>query len=74
MLVNNKQFLSLPRKRDRVFRGTSYKNNDSFSPKEFLIKLKHYLSHNLSDVSNVGRVSLLTMNKYKLEQSSSTPR
>ena len=48
------------------FRGATHKNSNSFSPDEFFIKLKHYLSHNLSNVPNFYRVSLLAMNKYNL--------
>ena len=34
----DKRFLPLSRKHDRVSRGKNHKNNNSFSPKEFLIK------------------------------------
>ena len=49
MFIGNK-FPPLPRKHDRVSRGTIHKNNNSFSPDESLIKLKDHLSHSLSDV------------------------
>ena len=38
VLVGNK-FPHIPKKRDRVFRGTTHKNSDSFSPNEFLIPI-----------------------------------
>ena len=66
LLVCNK-FPSLPRKYNRVSRGTIHKNNNSFSPEEFLIKLKHHLSPNLLDAPNFYRVSPLTMNEYNLK-------
>ena len=43
-LVGNK-FPPLLRKYDRVSCGTIHKNNNSYCPDEFLIKLKHQLSH-----------------------------
>ena len=51
---------------DRVSRGTILESNKSFFPDEFLIKLKHYLSHDLSGVPNFCRVSLLAINNYNL--------
>ena len=62
VLVGNK-FPPLFRKHDRVSRGTIHKINNSFSPDVSLIKLKHFLSHNLSDALNFCRVSLLAMGK-----------
>ena len=66
MRVNNK-FPPLPRKYDRISHGTIYKNKNSFSPDEFLLKLKHYPSHSLSDVPSFCRASLLAMSKYNLK-------
>ena len=51
---------------DRVSRGTIHESNKSFFPGEFLIKLKHCLSNDLSGVSNFCRVSLLAINDYNL--------
>ena len=51
---------------NRVSRGTTHVSNKSFFPGEFFIKLKHYLSNDLSDVSNFCRVSLLAINNYNL--------
>ena len=65
MLVGDK-FPPLTRKNDRASRGIIHKNNNSFSPGEFLIKLKHHLIHNLSDVPNFCRVSILARRKYNL--------
>ena len=45
VLIGNK-LSPLYRKHDRVSRGTVQKNNISFSPDEFLMKLKHHISHN----------------------------
>ena len=47
--VGNK-FPPLPRKHNRISRATTHKNKNSFNPDEFLIKLKHILSHNLPDL------------------------
>lgn len=58
---------ALTRKRDRVSHGTIYKNKNSFSPDEFVLKLKHYPSHILSDVPSFCRASLLAMSKYNLK-------
>ena len=66
MSVSNK-ILLLPKK-TIVSPGKSHKINNSCSPDEFLVKLKHHLSHNLLDVPNVCRVSLLAMNKYNLKK------
>ena len=66
LLVGNK-FPSLPRKYNRVSRGTFHKNNNSFSPDETEIKLKHHLSPNLLDAPNFYRVSPLTINEYNLK-------
>ena len=61
------KFSPLPRKHDKVFRGTIDKNNNSFSPDEFHIKLKNHHDNSLSDVPNFCRASLLTMNKRNLK-------
>ena len=66
-LVGNK-FPPLPIKQDKVYRRESHKNNNSFSPGKFFIKLKQHLSHNQSLVPNFCRVSFLTMNKYNLKK------
>ena len=62
MLVGNK-FPPLLRTHNRFSRGSSHKNNNSLSPNEILITLKHHLNHNLSDVLNSSTSSLLGMNK-----------
>ena len=49
VLVSNK-FPPPFRKHARVFRGTIHRNNNFFSSDVFPIKLKHHLSHNLSDI------------------------
>ena len=61
VLVFNK-FPPLPRKHDKASHGTVHRNNNYFSPDEFLIKLKHHLSHKSSDFPNFSGVSLLAMN------------
>lgn len=38
----------LTEKWNRICRDITYKNNDFFSPNEFLIKLEHHLNGNLS--------------------------
>ena len=50
VLVGNK-FLSLLRTESRVSCGTSLKINNSVSPAEFLIKIKHHLNNYLLVVS-----------------------
>lgn len=67
VLVSN-IFPSLSRKHNIVFCGTIHNNKNFFSPDEFLIKLKHYLSHNLWLIPNFCRVSPSAMNKYNLKK------
>ena len=55
---------------ENVSRGTTHKRINSFSPHEFLIKLKYYLSHNLSIVPDFFRVSLLAINKFNVKNTS----
>ena len=62
--VGNK-FPPIPRKHNRISRGTCHKKNNSLSPDEFLIKMKHDV--NLSNVPYFYRVSPLVMNEYNLE-------
>ena len=57
----------LPMKQDKFSRRVSHKNNNSFSPGKFFIKLKQHLSHNQLHVPNFCRVSLLAMNKFDLK-------
>ena len=66
VLAGNK-FSPLLRKRNKISRGTSHNNNNSLSPDEFSIKLKHHFDHYLSDVSNFSRVSLFATNKCNLK-------
>ena len=65
MLADSK-FPPLLRKHNNIYRGTSQQNNNTLSPDEFLVKLKHHFNHNLSDVPNFSRVSILLMNNYDL--------
>ena len=48
---------NLPRKRNRVSRRNSHKNNNSLSPEAFFFKLKHHLNQNLSNILNFSRVT-----------------
>lgn len=64
-IVGNK-FPLLTRYHSRNFCGTTHKNNNSFSPDEFLIKLKNHLHCKLSDAP-FFRESLLAMNQYNLK-------
>ena len=57
----------LPTKHERVSHRAIHKNNDYSSPDEFLFKMKQRISHNLSDVRNFCRISLLAMNKCGLK-------
>ena len=57
----------LPMKQDKFSRRVSHKNNNSFSPGKFFIKLKQHLTCQ-SLVPNFCRVSFLTMNKYNLKK------
>ena len=41
------KLLPLPRTHNSIFHGTSHKNNNFRPPDDFLIKLKHRLSHKL---------------------------
>ena len=66
VLVDNK-FQLFPRKHNRISRSTSNTSNTFSSPYKFLIKLKHHLSHDLSDIYNFSKVSLLAVNKYNLK-------
>ena len=65
VLVFNK-FPPISTRHNRISRASSHKNNNYLSPEKLIIKLKHYLRHKLSDVSNFSRVSLLSMNEYNL--------
>ena len=56
-----------PRKQNRVSSRAIHRDNNSFSPDEFLIKPEHHLSHKLSDVPNFCQVSLSSMHKYNLK-------
>ena len=64
VLAGNK-FTPLTKKTIEILLQQFTKN--SFFPNEFFTKLKHHLSHNLSDVPNFCLVSLLAMNKYNLK-------
>ena len=57
---------SLPGKHIRTSCGTPHKNSIFKFANEFLIKLKHHLNCNLSDVCNFSRVCLLVVNKNNL--------
>lgn len=51
----------------KVSRGPVHKINNSFSPDQLLIKLKHHLSYNLSNFPKFSRISSLGKNTYKLK-------
>ena len=68
MLVGNK-FPPPPVRHNRIFRGNSHKNNNSSPPDEFLIKIKHNLNHDLSDVPNFFRLAILAINIFNLNNS-----
>ena len=46
-LLTGNKFPPLPRKSYKVSRGPIHKINNSFSPDQLLIKLKHHVSYNL---------------------------
>ena len=54
-------------KHNRTSYDTPHKNNIFKFADEFLIKLKHHLNYNLSDVPNFSRVCLLVLNKNDLK-------
>ena len=67
-VVMGDKFRPVLRKYDRVSRRAIHKNKNSFSPDDFLIKLEHHLSQNVSDFPKFCRVSLLAVNnKYNIK-------
>ena len=66
VLIGNK-FPSLSRNHQRVGRG-SHKNKIVTNPNTFVKKFTSYLKHDLSNVINFARVSLLAMNKTNLKK------
>ena len=66
VIVDNK-FPTLSRKHNRISGFNTQKSNNSLSPDKVVIKPKHHLNYNLSDVSNIFTLSLLAMSNYNLK-------
>ena len=62
-----KKFPPLSRKHQRFARG-SHNTKNNCNPKEFVKKFLHNLKHDLPNILNFSRVSLLSMNKSSLKQ------